>query len=336
MLVQTFSKVRPELGSFRLPGASAKEAVEDAVRAGMSLQHIQMPGDNFYEADIPGIDLIQAHLTGGDYTGADMQKAIMTWVQATDVNFTGANMRGIKSLRGVYARCKFSDVDMTGGNISESMFYGGNIGDMGDAIMRELIAQKCFFMGIGFEGHTDASDSDFLQSKFIRCGMERMNLRGSRLTGCEIRSNLDGADLTGAIIDGQWLDMGHEGGSSTVYIPPANFVGSSMEGVKGIALERTTPLAIFLEMTGKIPAYIVIPKDGVDLEPGQVMTSSQKGDETVRIPLVLRNLISTKDNAWKVETCAEDIHEIPFGSEGLFYVNKATVVGKLQITQTLQ
>ena len=73
-----------------------KDAVEAAVKQGVSLAWANLTGANLTGAnltwaDLTGANLTWANLTGADLTGADLYKANLTGADLTRANLTNAN-----------------------------------------------------------------------------------------------------------------------------------------------------------------------------------------------------------------------------------------------------
>ena len=189
------------------------------------------------------------------------------------------------------------------------------------ADFRDIDAEKssfnrCTLLEVDFSGGklrgTDFSGSDLSGAKFADADVRDCNFQGC---------NLDGADFTGARTCSNVED-------DPPY-PEARFVGASMDDlhgveVKGLGLEETTPLALLLDQTGPLRAYLVTSPETV-LEPGQIIEAKKD----VRIALCSRNKIMDGMPSWLVEFDVGDM-EIPMGSDGRFLVSKAKVLKKVE------
>ncbi len=73
-------------------GETAREAVESAVRDGLSLESADLSGVDLSGLDLSGVDLRNANFYGADLTGADVRGALMRganlkWANIQDLKF---------------------------------------------------------------------------------------------------------------------------------------------------------------------------------------------------------------------------------------------------------
>ncbi len=324
-MIQTIKTVRPEMADFHLAGESIAGAMTAAAASGKSLQHALIPPEDFYKASFPKIELIESHIIGSNFREANLRRAVLTHCVAVEACFVGADLYRLKSIRGDFSRCYFSDSNLRKAEISKSYFHEGAFDG---ADLREVVAHLCKFTKVGLED-ADFEGADLSGSVFAGCDLDNVAFKGAKLTGCDFRSSsLDGADFYGAILDPDTVDG--------IQMPGAHFVGASMVGVKGIALDRTTPLASLYIQPGKIRAYVKLAQDSVPLNPGDELVvnteaadAKKKNDVDFYIRAIYLNHSNENDNIYMIETEAANIVDIPFGSDGVFYVNKATIVEKV-------
>jgi len=161
----------------------------------------------------------------------------------------------------------------------------------------------------------------------IKLTVEAAIRSGANLSDADLRNavlcnaNLRGADLRGADLSGAYLN-----------------------GAKGIDPDRTTPLRMLLDQSGKIRAYKLVKADGTGPYNGGIKYEIGKSynvkdantDEKVSCAkginlATLDWCLSNRLDGYKIllaEFKAKDIAAIPIATDGKFRVHRCRIVGE--------
>ena len=109
---------------------------------GVNLEHANLIGFNFYNADLAGAKLIGAklaaaslsgaklsgaNLTDANLTNSNLTEANLTYANLTDANFTSANLTGANLAYAGIFRANFIGSILNGVNLSHSRLFGSNL-----------------------------------------------------------------------------------------------------------------------------------------------------------------------------------------------------------------
>ena len=131
-----------------------KEAVETAVKEGVSLAF----------AHLAGADLTDINLTGVNLTGVNLTGVNFAWA-----NLTGANFRGATITRANFCNAILIWADFTGANLSDTNFAGADLAwtNLTGAIFRDsTLTGVNLYMAILTD--TDITDANLKEVKFER------------------------------------------------------------------------------------------------------------------------------------------------------------------------
>lgn len=177
-----------------LSGANLGAALlRDASLAGALLHEAILAG-----ADLARTSFVGAQLAGADFAGAQFHQTDFSQVAAPDmvfieVDFSGAIFRSAVMTKNVFVRCRFTDIDLSGADLSGSAFV-------------EASAWRACFAGARLERCCFVAPTVLSEADFDRAQMSSANLRDADLRGARFESAvLCAADLSNARLAGAFL-----------------------------------------------------------------------------------------------------------------------------------
>ena len=189
-----------------LTGADLRDAklarcnLGHAVLAGATLTgDVDLTGAVLANADLSGASFHGARLARVDFGEAFFRDTDLGGIRGEGITFLRSDLRGTKLAGASFVKCKFIEVDLRGVDLSGADLRGATlIGvDARGAVLRGArLTQLCVVKESSFEG-----------ADFTDAVLDRANLRGSKLAGCDFtRAELGGADFSDSDLRGARFD----------------------------------------------------------------------------------------------------------------------------------
>lgn len=180
--------------------------VEARVRAGESLDQLDLRratlrGANLAGANLSTRDLNCADLTGANLTGADLARATLTGAKLDDATLEGADLSGAVLTGTRLVRANLQNARLSKANVRDANLDG------------------CRCASASFEGadltNASAREIEGPQSTWDRAKLDGASLRGARLDGSSfVRASFASADLSGAALARAKLQLAELGAAS--------------------------------------------------------------------------------------------------------------------------
>ncbi len=201
--------------------------------SGLSLVGADLSGANMEKADLSGADLTGAVLAKANLNGADLTGATLDRCVAIKARLREAYIGDATAVGAEFSGADFSEADLTGFKCEKSRFAGARFKD---AVLTRAVLAGCDFGEARF-ANADLRDSDLTGASLVGAELLRANASGARLVG---------ADLTNARLAGAVLKGAHLAG--------ANLTGADLSGVDltgadltGANLERADLFDVVVE-----------------------------------------------------------------------------------------
>jgi uncharacterized protein YjbI with pentapeptide repeats len=137
---------------------------------------------NLSKANLNKANLSQAILSKANLSGANLSKANLSEANLSEANLSEANLSEANLSEANLSRASLSETNLTGANLSKTNFS--------DLDFSKTILKKAILSGLDFRGR-DFSKKDLSGVRFQNTNLQRC---------CLINTNLDGADLTEALL----------------------------------------------------------------------------------------------------------------------------------------
>ncbi len=229
--------------------------------SGLALAGADLSGANLEKADLSGADLTgavlaKANLCGADLTGANLTNCVAIKARLREAYLGKANAAGAE-----FSGADFCEADLTGLVADQARFAGARFKD---AVLHQAILTACDFNESRF-ANADLRDADLTGSKLVNAELLRANATGARL----VRVDLSGARMAGAVLKGAHLAGANLTGAdlSGVDLTGADLTGANLERVDlfdVIAEPETLKLAKAAPGVEAAPAAATVATD-VDL-----------------------------------------------------------------------
>lgn len=106
---------------------SIKDAVEKAVKEGISLRNIDLSGKALSGANLRGADLSGANLRGTNLRGANLICADLRGADLRDANLSGANLSCVNLRRANLSCANLGRADLIGANLWGANLWGADL-----------------------------------------------------------------------------------------------------------------------------------------------------------------------------------------------------------------
>jgi uncharacterized protein YjbI with pentapeptide repeats len=177
--------------------------------SGLALAGADLSGANLEKADLSGADLSGAVLAKANLSGADLTGATLDRCVAIRARLREAYLGGAKAAEAEFSGADFSEADLTGLHAPRGRFAGARFKD---AVLANAVLTGADFNEARFP-NADLRGADFTEANLASAELLRANATGARfvkaslaaarLAGAVLKScHLAGADLTGADLSG--------------------------------------------------------------------------------------------------------------------------------------
>jgi len=129
---------------FKSTKATVKEAAEEAVRGGVSLQGADLQGADLQGADLQRANLQDANLRRADLQGANLQGANLRRADLQDANLQGADLRRANLQGADLRRADLRRADLQRANLDFSSGIPYHCGGTGAKIDDRIFAQMIY------------------------------------------------------------------------------------------------------------------------------------------------------------------------------------------------
>ncbi len=205
--------------------ARGPKRLEELARARATLDSLVWPWDadlsrqNFWKAQLDGVDLAFAVLQGSVFDGASLNDAVLDYARANDVSFSHTRLNGGSLYRGRFQGANFNRTHLRGADLRFADFTRANLAyaDLRDAKLIRANFENAVLEGADLRG-ADLSATNFAEADMYRADLRgcdlgatffrSANLRQAKLADADLRTamlddaNLREADLTGADLSG--------------------------------------------------------------------------------------------------------------------------------------
>ena len=217
---------------------------------------------SFKDSLLAGSVFKNALLAGGDFSGADMRRALLTGASAGGAQFTKTRLNDVNASKGDFTGADFSQAQIANANISHALFDGSKMAGLiaancnaeqasfadcdltgSDMAHARLTAAVFNNSKLGKASFTSAAcdNAEFYGADATQADFSNANLKASRadatsqFAGAQLmqtdlgRANWDGVMMAGARFDGAVLD---DADFTRVKAADASFAGASAKGSK--------------------------------------------------------------------------------------------------------
>jgi uncharacterized protein YjbI with pentapeptide repeats len=224
--------------------------------SGLSLVGADLSGANMEKADLSGADLTGAVLAKANLCGADLTGATLDKVVAIKARLREAYIGDARATGAEFSGADFCEADLTGFQCDQSRFAGARFKD---AVLTRAVLTGCDFTEARF-ANADLRDADLTGAILVNAELLRANGSGARL----VRADLTGARLAGAVLKG-------------AHLAGANLTGADLSGVDltgadltGANLEKADLFDVVAE-----PEVLKVAKMPPSVEPTPASAASQ-------------------------------------------------------------
>lgn len=185
---------------------------------------MNLAGRYLENAELAGVNFVEANLRGANLAGADLQDADFSGAILTDVNLEKANLRGAKLLGVNFTRANL------GGVILDETDMSGS--DLIDTNLTKVDLTKTKLRGVFFSNSklvgANLSKTNLAGVTLIGANLNGANLNGVNLAGALLsQADLSGAQLQNSELSGAWLNLTNLIGAD---LSQANLDGASLIG----------------------------------------------------------------------------------------------------------